>query len=737
MSQPSGKYEILRVSKDEGAIIYGSGAYFYATGATGVGGVHRSAATSNNWNNVRFLHVASKVDNLPTSLVPASQEFVASTGTILGGSTPIGDIRGEGTGFIGVGDNTTLIQKNTVYSGALYAIYEGAGATRLTGKIGIGTTSADIATSGYYEGTFKTKDIHEFETVFLANTGDLTKFTTGSGVYRNETYSSTRQITNRDGKVLRSSAEIAADPFISGQRISILNRDGSVAFSNYKDNYLSTLFSFNRSDNEDVFGIHERNFGVRTEVVDQGGAVHTTDFFAFANSLSLEAIVTQASGVSRRDESTGNISINTGSITNASDREEAIKGFSNQIINNSGVTGFISFDFFFDQSASFTNYDTISVYVSNTGTGFNLSRSNFLGDYELTQTQGHRLELFPNDFGGFQEGNLDLNQDLFFKFKTRSNVAAGNEVFSIGPYRLDAAPQGKEVFLGNAGEQSLFGDLALRDSGISGTGQAIVELNQKPNGAGGGVGTISIYDDTGDSSIKFSSDTGVDSFVSGNIGIGTTHVPADTTFSVVGIGSTKPTFTVKAGIGTTAGFVGIGSTNPQFNLDASDVPKANIAAARSKINSTGSAIMGGADHQISGDFNMIAGGAFNNVSGNNFSFIGGGSGIDITGSEFSTSVGGFNNDIFLGSGHFIGGGHNNMITGADDVSVIAGGKENKIFGGNKNFIGAGATNVITGDSNDGIIIGGTDNKIIDSDASTIGGGILNTIDRSSVAFCVG
>ena len=94
MSQPSGKYEILRVSKNEGAIIYGSGAHFYATGATGVGGVHRSAATSNNWNNVRFLHVASKVDNLPTSLVPASQEFVASTGTILGGSTPIGDIRG-------------------------------------------------------------------------------------------------------------------------------------------------------------------------------------------------------------------------------------------------------------------------------------------------------------------------------------------------------------------------------------------------------------------------------------------------------------------------------------------------------------------------------------------------------------------------------------------------------------------------------------------------------------------
>ena len=452
MSQPS--YEILRVTKDEGAIIYASGAYAFATGATGVGGVHRSAASSNNWNNVRFLHVASKVDNLPTSLVPnftpGAKEFVGSTGTILGGSTPIGDLRGEGTGFVGIGTNQILIQKDSTYSGALYAIYEGAGATRLTGKIGIGTTAGDISTSGYYEGTFKTKNVNEFETVFSVDTGDLAKITTGSGVYLNDAVTLTSQIVNRQGSLLTTSAEIVADPLISGQKISILNIDGGVVFNDYKITS-SPSFTFTRQDNIDVFGSHTRNFGIRTEIVNNGGGSHKTDFFLYGNSLSLQEVYVQASGVSRLNQSTGNLSINTGSITSAADRAIALQGFSQQTLSNTGVSGFIDFQLFFDQDPSYTNYANLDVYVSNTGTGFNLTQGNFLGNFPLDQTQGQHIRLFPNDFGNYNKSDIDLSQDLYFKFRTESNVFLDSQIFSVGPYRIESIPFGDELYLGNAG----------------------------------------------------------------------------------------------------------------------------------------------------------------------------------------------------------------------------------------------------------------------------------------------
>ena len=51
-----------------------------------------------------------------------------------------------------------------------------------------------------------------------------------------------------------------------------------------------------------------------------------------------------------------------------------------------------------------------------------------------------------------------------------------------------------------------------------------------------------------------------------------------------------------------------------------------ISAFQSKINSVGCVILAGSGHQISGDWNVIAGGVINDISGGDFNFIGGGSG---------------------------------------------------------------------------------------------------------------
>ena len=180
-------YTVLKVTKDDGAYVYGSGAYDYATGVTGVGGALRTVAVTDGWHSVRFGNIVG-TGNLPSGYTSPSGDQWMSTGTVIGGATPNGDIRGEGTGYVEAGIGSApyyTLSGNTTYSGALYAIYEGA-YNPYTGKIGIGTTVYEIASNGYYEGQFVTKDIKEFETVFTVDTGDLVSVTTGSGIHNKQ-----------------------------------------------------------------------------------------------------------------------------------------------------------------------------------------------------------------------------------------------------------------------------------------------------------------------------------------------------------------------------------------------------------------------------------------------------------------------------------------------------------------------------------------------------------------------
>ncbi|HAI44559.1 MAG TPA: hypothetical protein DCM40_43895, partial [Maribacter sp.] len=152
------------------------------------------------------------------------------------------------------------------------------------------------------------------------------------------------------------------------------------------------------------------------------------------------------------------------------------------------------------------------------------------------------------------------------------------------------------------------------------------------------------------------------------------------------------------------------------------------------ISSSGSMIAGGSGNHISGDFDTIAGGTLNNISGGNFNFIGGGSQIDLTGSQYSSSIGGKNNDIFYSDYAIIGGGRNNKIESAtvafigggssneihDGVSAIAGGVSNLISGGNGySFVGGGEENMVYGTFSS--ILGGEGNKVYGNDAVTLGG----------------
>jgi hypothetical protein len=174
--------------------------------------------------------------------------------------------------------------------------------------------------------------------------------------------------------------------------------------------------------------------------------------------------------------------------------------------------------------------------------------------------------------------------------------------------------------------------------------------------------------------------------------------------------------------------------------------KSVISAKDSYIYSTGSVIVAGSGHIISGDYDVIAGGAKNDISGCDFAFVGGGSGVCINHSEYSSSVGGYDNDIVASPYGVIGGGFgndikggqantlmggaNNEITGSD--SSFIGGGINQKLSGQYTFIGAGATNTAYADNS--VIVGGVSNEVHGRYGAILGGGSNIVSGEHSVAM---
>ena len=163
------------------------------------------------------------------------------------------------------------------------------------------------------------------------------------------------------------------------------------------------------------------------------------------------------------------------------------------------------------------------------------------------------------------------------------------------------------------------------------------------------------------------------------------------------------------------------------DLDGSDrklyVDAESFVVGENSVNSLYSAAILGSGNQIFGNYDIIAGGQLNIISGDesdpsDFNFIGAGDRNVILRSDNSVIGGGQYNRIEDATVSFIGGGDTNKIS--DPVSAIVGGNSHLITGGNGySFIGGGEENGIHGTFSS--ILGGEGNKIYGSDAVTLGG----------------
>jgi hypothetical protein len=285
--------------------------------------------------------------------------------------------------------------------------------------------------------------------------------------------------------------------------------------------------------------------------------------------------------------------------------------------------------------------------------------------------------------------------------KTDASDHAGLDVYADGDLgnriltlKADSSAAGEIIVKDTAGVDSVKlsntssrGRVGLFDAGGDLRGEMIVDSNNQ--------GELTLKDSSANDSVKLTSDSNK----RGNVNV---YDAAGAIKVIMKADSNdKGQMSIKDAAGNE-------STKVQAD-------KSVISAAYSNIYSTGSVIIGGSGHIISGDYDVIAGGAANDISGinGNFNFIGGGSGICIEESAYSSSVGGLNNDIITGDYSVIAGGKNNLISG------------NQAVQDRYNFIGGGETNTITG-VGFAAIMGGSTNHI-EAVNSFIGGGNSNNV----------
>ena len=118
-------YTVLKTPKTGAAFAYAKEAREFATGATGAGGYLNSAAIASGWTDVHFVSAIQEgSSSLPVSIGATYTDLYTGAATVIGGSTPIGDLRSEDSPYVGVGASSVYyVEKGQEYGAAFYAAY--------------------------------------------------------------------------------------------------------------------------------------------------------------------------------------------------------------------------------------------------------------------------------------------------------------------------------------------------------------------------------------------------------------------------------------------------------------------------------------------------------------------------------------------------------------------------------------------------------------------------------------
>jgi hypothetical protein len=206
----------------------------------------------------------------------------------------------------------------------------------------------------------------------------------------------------------------------------------------------------------------------------------------------------------------------------------------------------------------------------------------------------------------------------------------------------------------------------------------------------------------------------VESATDSNVFTDADHTKLNTSVSITGSQTISGIKTFDSGYKINAGGQDILITG---DLDGSDrklyIDAESLIVGENSVNSLYSAAILGSGNQIFGDYDVIAGGELNIVSGDNYSVIIGGRAnlIELGGLGYNTINGGTSHSIKRSTACLVDGGYDNDILGASNA-VIVGGQSSNIISG-----------TIAPDHS--IILGGENNNIRDASNAIVVGGVNN------------
>jgi len=130
----------------------------------------------------------------------------------------------------------------------------------------------------------------EFDTNFVVDTGNLTAVYTGSGVHLNKDVNFSFSIIDPQGNLITTDAELIANPLTNIVSFDILDSEGNLIFENYKSGTTSRSLNVTAIENESIFGVYTKDFGVRAKITNNVNSnVSISEFYAYGNIPIIES----------------------------------------------------------------------------------------------------------------------------------------------------------------------------------------------------------------------------------------------------------------------------------------------------------------------------------------------------------------------------------------------------------------------------------------------------------------
>ena len=130
----------------------------------------------------------------------------------------------------------------------------------------------------------------EFEPSYNSNTGDPNAIAIGSGVHLNKDVSFYFSLFDNKNNLIENTQSFRKNAFIKNVTFDILDVNGNTIFPEYITS-ASTSFSFNENDNMSIFGLYQKDFGIRANVSNNfNPEIFTLEYYTYANVPKISGV---------------------------------------------------------------------------------------------------------------------------------------------------------------------------------------------------------------------------------------------------------------------------------------------------------------------------------------------------------------------------------------------------------------------------------------------------------------